>query len=140
MTLYADYEFYISHYGGTLLDEDGFNCYVGRASSYLNYYTDGQVAKHTELDEVQMACCALTEQYSVIDGANTAELNSVTQSMENGFLQSETVGNWTQSFRSGMSSATEAAEYKNEAKKELASIVRQYLYGTGLLYRGGHRK
>lgn len=94
-----------------------------RASSYLDYITMGKAKKNTNLHALKMACCALAEQYQVFMAAQKRV------SSEHGELQSESVGSWSQSYRSG-------AETMEAAKGQMAAVAGQYLAHTGLLYRG----
>lgn len=121
--VYADYEFYTTEFLGTELDESAFNQNAVRASSYLDYITMGKAEKNADLHALKMVCCALAEQYQAFLSAQKRVIS------ENGEIQSESVGSWSQTYRSG-SDAMEAA------KVQMASIVGQHLAHTGLLYRG----
>ena len=136
---YADYEYYTTTYLGTAIQEDAFPRLALRASSFLDYYTQGRAAKNAELDALKLCCCALAEQYQVIETAQALAQKALTASLESGDsgeLQSQTVGSWSKSYRSGGESAQQAAEAAQAAEAMLASIVQRYLAGTGLLYRG----
>ena len=58
---YADYEYYTTTYLGTAIKEDDFPRLSLRASSFLDYYTQGQAAQNPDLDALKMACCAVAE-------------------------------------------------------------------------------
>ena len=136
---YADYEYYTTTYLGTAIKEDDFPRLSLRASSFLDYYTQGRAAKNADLDVLKMACCAVAEQYQYIDTAQALAQKSLSASLESGEsgeLQSQTVGSWSKTYRSGGDSAQQALSSMQAAKASLASIVQQYLAGTGLLYRG----
>lgn len=134
---YADYEYYATTYLGTAIKECDFPRLALRASSFLDYYTMGRAAPNAGLDALKMACCAIAEQYQYIDTATALAQRSLTVSLEsNGELQSQTVGSWSKTYRSGGDSAQQALSSMQAAKASLASIVQQYLAGTGLLYRG----
>lgn len=120
--MYADYTYYTTTYLGSALTEEEFARAVTRASSFLDYYTRGKAKTYTG-DELKMCCCALAEQYQIIENAQT-------QSMSGGELQSQTVGAWSKTYKSGTETAAAARE-------TLAGIAMQYLGHTGLLYRGG---
>lgn len=122
--MYADYKYYTDTYIGSALTVDEFARAATRASSFLDYFTRNKAKDYTG-DELKMCCCALAEQYQIIENAQT-------QSMSGGELQSQTVGSWSKSYRSG----TETAAAAREA---LAGIATRYLAHTGLLYRGGVR-
>lgn len=118
--MYATYEYYTNSFFGDALTEAEFSKASTRASSFLDYYTRGKSKLNPDLDELKMACCAIAEQYHIFerDSASVAG------------VQSESVGSWSKTYRSG----TEVAE---EVQKKVATLARQYLSTTGLLYRGG---
>lgn len=134
---YADYEYYTTTYLGTAIKEDDFPRLSLRASSFLDYYTQGQAAQNPDLDALKMACCAVAEQYQYIDTAQALAQKSLSASLESkGELQSQTVGSWSKTYRSGGDSAQQALSSVQTAQATLGSIAQQYLAGTGLLYRG----
>ncbi len=120
--MYADYTYYTTTYLGSALTEEEFARAATRAGSFLDYYTRGKSKTYTG-DELKMCCCALAEQYQIIENAQA-------QSMSGGELQSQTVGAWSKTYKSGTETAAAARE-------TLAGIAMQYLGHTGLLYRGG---
>lgn len=135
---YANFCFYANEYYGHAIDEFAFPRLAIRASSYLDYYTQGRAGESPELKELKMACCALAEQYQVIEQAQALANKNISAAMESdgGEVQSETVGSWSKSYRSGGDSAGAAAAVAANAQASLAAVARQYLAGTGLLYRG----
>lgn len=135
---YADYAYYTTAYLGTAIQESDFPRLALRASSFLDYYTQGRAAQNKELDALKMACCAVAEQYQAIDTAQALARKSLSASLsaEGGELQSQTVGSWSKTYRSGGDSAQQALSSAQTAQAALAAIARQYLGGTGLLYRG----
>lgn len=137
---YADYTYYTDTYLGTAVKESDFPRLALRASSYLDYYTMGKAAKNAGLDALKMACCALAEQIQTIEAAQALAQRAVSASSESGGageLQSQSVGSWSKTYRSGGESAQQALTAAQTAKAALASAANQYLAGTGLLYRGG---
>ncbi len=134
--VYADYAYYTTVYMGISIQADDFPRLAVRASSYLDYYTQGRAENHLELDALKMACCALAEQYQVMDLAQTA-MSRAASTDTSGELQSQTVGGWSKTYRSGWDGAKAAADAANNARASLANIAQQYLAGTGLIYRGG---
>ena len=136
---YADFEYYSTVYLGTAINEDDFPRLSLRASSFLDYYTQGRAARNPDLDALKMACCALAEQYQSIETAQALAQKSLSASLESagsGELQSQTVGSWSKTYRSGGESAQQALSSTQSAQAALASIAQQYLGATGLLYRG----
>lgn len=136
---YADYEYYKDTYLGTAIQEADFPCLALRASSFLDYYTQGRAGQNQDLNAVKMACCAVAEQYQSIDLARQAALHALQNSAnagEAGDLQSQSVGSWSKTYRSGGESAQQATTAAQAAQASLASVAAQYLSSTGLLYRG----
>ena len=136
---YADYEYYKDTYLGTAIKEADFPCLALRASSFLDYYTQGRAARSSNLDALKMACCALAEQYQAIDTAQALAQKALSASLssgEFGELQSQAVGSWSKSYRSGGDSAQQALSSAQAAQASLGAIAQQYLGATGLLYRG----
>lgn len=134
---YADYEYYTDTYLGTAIQEADFPRLSLRASSFLDYYTQGRAAQNSELDALKMACCAIAEQYQAIDAAQVLAQKALSASLDSGGeLQSQTVGSWSKTYRSGGDSAQQALSSVQTAQAALGSVVQQYLAGTGLLYRG----
>lgn len=136
---YADYPYYKNTYLGTAIQETDFPRLALRASSFLDYYTQGRAGKNQELEALKMACCAVAEQYQSIDLVSKAALNALQNSAnvgEGGELQSQSVGSWSKTYRSGGESAQQATTAAQAAQASLASVAAQYLSSTGLLYRG----
>ena len=81
--VYADYTYYTTEYGGTVLTEQEFNTYITAACAVLDEYTFGRIAKdHTLVDtQVQNAACALTE--TLQSSAYAAGNNSALVASEN---------------------------------------------------------
>lgn len=136
--VYADFDYYMTKYMGTAIEPEIFYSFALRASSFLDYYTQGRAAENADLSAVKMACCALAEQYQIIDKAMVLANKSLAAgaASDSGEVQSETVGSWSKSYRSGGDSAGAAAAVAANAQASLAAVARQYLSGTGLLYRG----
>lgn len=136
---YADYEYYTTTYFGQTISEAEFPRLSLRASSFLDYYTQGRAAQNAGLEAVKMACCALSEQYQLMETAQQAASKSLSTALEasGGEVQSETVGSWSKSFRSSGDTAASVLAAAKTGQASLASIAAQYLAGTGLLYRGG---
>ena len=128
--MYADYSYYTEVFHGDAITKEEFPKYATRASDFIDYFTMGKAAGNAELPGVKKSCCALAEQYQLIDAVRKAAAAKVT---EDGIIASESVGAHSRSFRSGV----DGAQAITEAEKELSNIARQYLLPTGLLYRGG---
>ena len=120
--VYADYSFYKESYFGNFLEEEDFNRLSARASSFLDYYTMGKAEKNSGLVELKMACCAVAEHAKALESVCKREAGEE--------KQSESVGSYSVSYRNG-------AETSESVRASMAAVARQYLAGTGLLYRGG---
>ena len=130
---YADYRYYITTYLGTAIQEADFPRLSLRASSFLDYYTQGRAARNAGLDALKMACCAVAEQYQAIDAAQALAQKALSASVKSeGELQSQSVGSWSKTYRS----AQQALSSARAAQASLGAIAQQYLGATGLLYRG----
>jgi hypothetical protein len=135
--VYADYEFYQNEYYGQTITEDEFPRLALRASSFLDYYTQNRAGGYPDLPELKMACCAVAEQYAIMDAAQKAAQTAVENTADNSAeVQSESVGSWSKTYRSGGSTAQEALDYLKNANAYLAAVAGRYLANTGLLYRG----
>lgn len=136
--IYADYDYYRNEYFGKSISDVDFPRLALRASQYLDYITTGKAVQNPELEALKMCCCALAEQYQSIETAETLAQKSLSAGAADGAeVQSESVGSWSRSYRSGGDSAQSAAQAAKEGRSALAETVRQYLAHTGLLYRGG---
>lgn len=136
---YADFPYYQGTYLGHTIQEGDFPRLALRASSFLDYYTQGRAEAHAGLEAVKMACCALAEEYQAIDAAAALSAKALAAGAQGGGpeLQSQSVGPLSKTYRSGGESAAAAFSMANQAQAQLAGIARQYLAHTGLLYRGG---
>ena len=164
--IYADYEFYKTEYFGVAISEADVPRLARHASSYIDYITMGRASGYSADDAVKMACCAIAEEYQLPEMAKGAARKALyaapetaddtgatvgmgtvgkavvghtasTVSVSEPELQSQSVGSWSKTYRSGGESAQQALTAAQTAKAALASAANQYLAGTGLLYRGG---
>ena len=112
---YADYNFYVTSYGGTLT-EDAFNKLITKASAYVDYITMGRINPFlldTYREKISLAACSVVD--VLHDEANGGELSS------------QTVGPWTRTYKGSGKTA-------DQKKYDSAEV---YRLPTGLLYRGG---
>ena len=126
--MYADYSFYIGTYLGNAITETDFPRLATRASDYIDRVTGGRaaawVADNPNNDAVRKCCCALAENYKIIENARAASISG------SGELKSESVGAYSVSYQSG-------SEIVLSAEAAIARSCKDYLWNTGLLYRGG---
>lgn len=138
MTTYADYTFYTESYMGTVREEE-FPRLAARASSFLDYYTQNRAKDHADMVPVKLCCCALVDNYQVIEAAQELAAKRLSGALEtDAEVKSETVGGYSRTLDTGASSALAALNTTDGARKLLAETCRVYLAHTGLLYRGGH--
>lgn len=136
--IYADYDYYTNAYLGNAISEEDFPRLSLRASQYIDYITQDRAKDNGDLEAVKMCCCALAEQYQIIESAKSAARKGIAAASADGAeVQSETVGSWSRSYRSGGESAQAAAQSAEAGKAALYGIAGQYLTSTSLLYRGG---
>lgn len=124
MSDFLTYDFYKNDYLGNAIAEENFPRLARRAWSFLLYYTRNRVNSFSDSEAVLMAACSMAEQFQIIERAQAASAG------ENGEMQSQSVGAYSVSYRSG-------AEVSAAARVRLAELAKQYLSNTGLLYRGG---
>ena len=128
--MYADYTYYVTSFLGNSISEEDFPRLATRASGYIDRITGGKAAAWVQDNPnnpaVKDCCCALAESYAIVETARKASMS------ESGELQSESVGSYSVSYRSG-------AEQMQAAEAEIARCCKDYLWNTGLLYRGGVR-
>ena len=136
--VYADYDFYCNEYFGKAIPSEEYQRLALRGSQYIDYITQGRAEARADLEAVKMCCCALAEQYQTIEAAQAlAQKGLVAGAWDGGEVQSETVGSWSRSYRSGGDSAQSAAQAAQEGKAALYSIAQRHLAFTGLLSRAG---
>ena len=134
--IYADFDYYANEYFGRTIQETEFPRMALRASQYIDYITMGKA--RDSMEPVKMCCCALAEQFQAIETAQELAQKSLSAGAADGAeVQSETVGSWSRSYRSGGDSAQSAALAAEAGRSVLLDTARQYLANTGLLYRGG---
>lgn len=121
--IYADYNFYLMDYKGTVIpDAVTYDEVSVDASAYIDYLTHNRI-KVDELptwviEKVKMAACAVAEIYF-----------KQRKDEDGGKVASESVGNHSKSF------AVVQVGYEQRTHQKL-SRAKMYLHGTGLLYGG----
>lgn len=135
---YADYTYYAGAYMGAVSAED-FPRLAVRASSFLDYYTQNRAKDNAELDAVKMCCCALVDQYALLDAAQKAATKSLANAGDPE-TKSESVGSYSRTLTTGGEAAKSVLDAASTSKQMLANLCNEYLAHTGLLYRGGDCK
>ena len=98
--MYADYEFYLNQYYGNQISESDFPRLSSLASDFIRAYTKGisDTVKGTSLEAVQRCTCAVADIFHDEDNMRKSAFNA------NGVVASESVGPWSKSYNSGLSS------------------------------------
>lgn len=135
---YADYDYYSGTYLGTVSEED-FPRLAVRASSFLDYYTQNRAKDNADMDAVKMCCCALIDQYALLDAAQKAATKSLANAGDPE-TKSESVGSYSRTLTTGGEAAKSVLDAVSTSKQMLANLCNEYLAHTGLLYRGGDCK
>jgi hypothetical protein len=135
---YADYDYYSWTYLGTVSEED-FPRLAVRASSFLDYYTQNRAKDNADMDAVKMCCCALIDQYALLDAAQKAATKSLANAGDPE-TKSESVGSYSRTLTTGGEAAKSVLDAVSTSKQMLANLCNEYLAHTGLLYRGGDCK
>lgn len=135
--IYADYGYYTDTYMGSAIAEADYPRMAARAGRYLDYITQGRAERNADLEAIKMCACALAENYQSIEAAEKLSLRSLQAgTADTAEVQSETVGSWSRSYRSGGDSAQSASNAAQTARSSMLDTARMYLSNTGLLYRG----
>lgn len=115
MTNYTNYEYYFTAYRGTKFNNiDVFNYFCRLASIKLKNLTMNRITELT--DDVQDCTCAIMDYLIEQDSA------------DNGGVASESLANHSISYR--------GRDTELVSRERIASIARDYLGYTGLLYSG----
>lgn len=119
---YADYRYYKERYGGSSIPEDQFKRCSRWATKLVDQITFGRVQKmaYSEVpDFVKDAVCAASECYYL------------QWQSEAGGARSETNDGYSITYAGGGD--------KTKMASQAVSLVKTYLEGSGLLYRGVYR-
>ena len=122
--MYAEYSYYLSEFGGSIVPESDWQAMATKASRYIDQITLMRAAEMSDHDGVKLATCAVAEiQYKY------AQQDKRTVSSAG--VSSESVGNHSVSYTEV---TEETLAVKNAEMQQAASL---YLFPTGLLYKGG---
>ena len=120
--MYADYNFYLTEYKGSLIPDAAFAGLERAASAYIDYITHNRIPASNlpewVMGKVKMAVCAVAETcYKQMTDEDSTTVSS------------ESVGNHSKSYavvRKGF----------DERQHEKLINAKTYLHGTGLMYGG----
>lgn len=123
MIMYADYDFYISQYGGKVISESDFATASLQATQYLKYITLGR-SENYSWDELKYAVCAVAEAYNAVFGvAGNAKKSETTDGYSVSYVQQSQDGESKESL----------------FKRKAYESAKLWLANTGLLQRSVKR-
>lgn len=134
--MYVDFDYYENTYGGSLVTSSDFTKYELKARIVMNNYTlkEKLTIKLLEgskyVDNIKVAMCELIDNLKKTDTL-LIETESNDLIVAKG-IKSESVKDHTVSFGDKLTSDI----IKEQSDRNAFSIMRQYLFITGLLYRG----
>ena len=119
---YCDYDFYQNRYFGKSISEDDFPRYAEQASDKLDQITFNRIEEISGehlLTKVKKSVCAIAEIFAASD-CNEKRVSSMS------------AGNESISYEKSKYSDAEV----NSLNRDIYSVAKMYLTGTGLLYAG----
>ncbi|MDR1801889.1 MAG: hypothetical protein LBQ95_08645 [Lachnospiraceae bacterium] len=120
MTVYADYDYYTTEYGGTMSEED-FARQSREASALIRYLTLGRADNYEDTaHSLAYATCAVADM--LLDDSKSGE----------GVIKSENNDGYSVSY---ISAAKEGETAQERQTRKALAIINRYLFGTGLLSR-----
>lgn len=136
---YSDYSFYTAMFYGNLIPDDSYAKYSDKAYDKLNMITYDNITEETMLDEslakkVKKAECAIAEMLYELDQINSA--SGVDASGKGKIVKSESAGSVSKSYDVSKSVVENTVTSINDIDKSVYTVIKGYLYNTGLLYAG----
>lgn len=121
--MYAEYSYYLSEFGGSIVPESEWQMAATKASRFIDQLTGYRAAAMADHDGVKLATCAVAEiQYKYAQQDKRVASSAG--------VSSESVGNHSVSYTAV---TEETLAVKNAEMQQAASL---YLFPTGLLYKG----
>jgi hypothetical protein len=117
MTNYADYAYYTGTYKGAVLDTASFDSHARKATLEIKRYTFNKIDDTDIPDDVKMCCCELAEAIYKNDKSRHSGKTA------------EKIGEASVSYESD-------ANIDTKLTKDIATVIKNWLANTGLLYRG----
>jgi hypothetical protein len=126
---YVDYTYYTETFGSTTIPESDFNKYERKARVSLDSFTFDRIKNDETLmdDNVKDCMCEMMEKAFSIDQEEAATDGKT--------ISSESVDGHSVSFAISDLQKNEI-DQSNITKVKLYNIAKDYLWNTGLLYRG----
>ncbi len=133
---FANYTYYSEAYGGSLLSEEQFNYYAGRASEYINQQTFDRISvavPEALTTKVSACCCELAENLYRFSSTSSGSGNSGAGCN----VSSEKVGQYSITYHSTAESISGKLNGSEAGLLDLLyNVICKHLASTGLLYRG----
>lgn len=117
MTLFADYDYYKSVYGGSAVSEEEFPRLAAKASAYIDRITFGRASGHADDERVKWCCCELCDTLSEVESDGLRK-------------QSESIGSWSVTY----------ANSENTSELSFARAACRVWLPADWLYRGVDRE
>lgn len=124
--MYVTFEYYTTTFGGSTIPSDSFNTYERKARVFIDNITFDRLKKDSTLitDTVKECLCEIMECNYKLDATSEEKI-----------IASETVD--THSVSYAISDIEKNIVDRSQiGKVKFYNIAREYLSGTGLLYRG----
>ena len=118
--MYAEYDYYINSWVGTLIPASEFKRYSSKAERLVKFVTQHRITEVT--DEVKNAVCAAAEA--------SYEIRSSVANIPQG-VKSENTDGYSVTYKD-----YDTDELKYKEQNAMLAAIRQELSGTGLLYQG----
>ena len=137
--VYTSYEFYKNEYFGDDIADADFLKYELKARMKLNYLTEKRITAEILADEtmnhlIQMSVCAIADELYKVD--KTADMTGTTENGEGKIIKSKSSGSESISYDTGSDVYTKMVGNTGEINMACLMCAKEYLSGTGLLYRG----
>lgn len=137
--VYTTYEYYTNTYFGDTVSSAGFAKWESRAKAKLDYLTENRITEEMLSDEVfgnkiRMAECSVIDILFNIDKASQSA--GVSENGEGKIIKSRSSGSESITYETGNDIFAKAAGDTGAVNRMCLNAVKEYLFDTGLLYRG----
>lgn len=130
----ATYKFYKETYYGDTIEESAFPKWLSKATDKLMLLTYGNITEETRQEydiRIQKSVCALMDLLFEIDKAT-----KTATAKDDSNVKSKSSGGESVTFGDGQTLVTKVLSDKKAQDRLAYDTVKEYLFGTGLLYAG----
>lgn len=136
---YVTHDYYKESYFGSSVESADFDKWESKAKIKLDYLTENRITEEMLLDEklaskIKMAECEIIDILYKIDKASN--MNGVNENGEGKIIKSRSSGSESISYDTGNDIYASAVGDVGATNYICLSSIKQYLFDTGLLYRG----